>query len=79
MGIRFIEKAQATAGTAMAQSQMEHLRTYSRSRRPSRRKLREQAAEVLLLLQLPLSKAERMEFSALLERRIERAYGERRR
>jgi hypothetical protein len=42
----------------------------------SRRRLLEQAAEVLLVLELPLAEIERIVFDCLFERRLRRAYAE---
>jgi hypothetical protein len=60
-----------TAGPA---EQTLHGQAYQNPAPASRRSLLEQAANVLLVLQLPLGKIERVALNCLLERRLRRAY-----
>jgi len=73
MQTRTVEKAQATAGTAMARSQNHQEEAYQNPQEWS--SLLTQAAEVLCLLTFsPLSAMEQRGFVALLDRRLRRAY-----
>ena len=69
-----VEKAKATAGTAMARSQNHRTEGCRNRDGESRRRVLEQAAEVLLRLQFPLEAVEQERLWRLFQSVLEQAY-----
>jgi hypothetical protein len=74
MQVKTVEKARAVVGRTTAQIQNHQGQGYHTHISASRANLLQQAADTLLLLQLPLSVTSRLAFWALLDRRLRRAY-----
>jgi hypothetical protein len=74
MQTQTVEEARAAVGGTAAQVQNRQTEGYSNQSGASRANLLQQAATILLILQLPLTAIEEVALWGLLQRHLERAY-----